>query len=137
MSDTVSKVFQNALDIVPCNLPWFVWIHALGLTYVGLKLTFAPRMKEGYPAGFGTATLAVGLSYLATSWMPIEDNQFLHASVPIRFVLIAIAAYRALAMGGLKPAQKKELLGLVAWDGMGAIVTGYYLGTFWGKPLNA
>lgn len=108
MSYTISRVVQNALDIVPYNLPWFVWIHALGLTYIGLKLTFVPRMKEGYPAGFGTTTLAVGLSYLATSWMPIEDNQFLHASVPIRFVLIAFAAYRALAMGGLRRRRRRN-----------------------------
>ncbi|KAI1002506.1 hypothetical protein K3495_g5695 [Podosphaera aphanis] len=98
-------------------------------------MTLAPNLTTSYPAGFGLTTLCIGLTYLLTSRVPIEENQFLHASIPIRGVLVTVAAYRALAMRGLTATQKKDLLGVVVWDGIGALALGYSLGTFKGMPL--
>ncbi|KAE9393128.1 hypothetical protein BT96DRAFT_924240 [Gymnopus androsaceus JB14] len=53
-----------------------------------------PRMhhtaRETYCKSISTlriATIALGMSYISTSYMPMEDNQFLHASAPVRVLL--------------------------------------------------
>lgn len=74
--------FDAAIGI---NLPWFITIHATLLVITGvamvLKQNPAPAKTQSQ-ALLGIATTGLGLSYLLTSYMPVEQNQFLHASKP-------------------------------------------------------
>jgi hypothetical protein len=82
----------------------------------------------------GVATTGLGLSYLLTSYMPIEQNQFLHASVPARLILAALSAYKALVgRKDLSDVEKKRLWGVTIYDGLGAVVLGLWLGKWNGR----
>lgn len=73
---------------------------------------------------------------MATSYMPIEQNQFLYASVPVRVVLAALAGIKWLAIRNGDPAvhtKKNELLGIFFYDGLGGLALGWYLGVFDGR----
>ncbi|KAL2062464.1 hypothetical protein VTL71DRAFT_6730 [Oculimacula yallundae] len=141
------------LDMLPLvNLPWFITLHALGLSFLGLYQTFLirPITPSGPPKGLskpkiqtqpanpllGIATLALGLAYLSTSYMPIEQNQFLHASVPIRIILAVVSIVRLVLdrnVGNLSGGEKRSLAVVAAYDGLGAVGLGLWLGTFGGK----
>ena len=117
------------------NLPWFITLHAFGLLAVGLNLVLRspqqpqqPQRQQQRPQEqherrqppsplLGIATVALSLAYLGTAYMPMEQNAFLYASVPIRMLLALLAAGR-LAMG----ARGEDWVALVlvaGYDGVG------------------
>ncbi|KAK2811487.1 hypothetical protein FQN50_002110 [Emmonsiellopsis sp. PD_5] len=107
------------------NLPFPILIHALGLTAVGIYFTFTRS-----PATLGIATTGLGLSYLTTSYVPIEENQFVYASVPVRVILALLAAARIPSASR----QDQRALGMIAvYDFVGAIMVGCSLGRWDGR----
>ncbi|EEQ89224.1 hypothetical protein RJZ56_000664 [Blastomyces dermatitidis] len=107
------------------NLPTLVLLHALGLTALGTYLTFTR-----IPTTLGIASTGLGLSYLFTSYVPIEENQFLHASVPVRMILAALAAAR---LPTAPKSERKSLMILILYDFLGGLMVGYILGQWNGK----
>ncbi|EEH05424.1 predicted protein [Histoplasma capsulatum G186AR] len=87
------------------HLPVPVLLHALGLFSLGMYLTFTK-----VPSALGIAVTGLGLSYLLTSYVPIEQNQFLHASVPVRIILATLAAAR---LPTAPQAERKNLIILI------------------------
>jgi hypothetical protein len=123
------------------NLPWFISLHACGFAALGLYYLFkssptgGPARRASHTPALGIATFAVGVSYLFTAYMPIEENQFLHATVPARLLIAGLLVLRV-AMGGLGPDEKRILLSLGLYDGIGAVVLGLSLGRWNGRvPL--
>ncbi|KAH9480951.1 hypothetical protein JR316_0007558 [Psilocybe cubensis] len=78
---------------------------------------------------------------LATSYMPISQNQFLHASAPVRIVLASLALLKYLLIlreprdSAARRRYKRMggLLGVALYDGLGGLLVGWYLGTLGGK----
>jgi len=119
------------------NLPTPVFIHATGLLALGLYLTFRPPSASqkttftGSTSTLGIAGLGLELSYLATSYMPIAENQFLHASAPVRVILAAVAGVRLLTA---RPGEcTGELWGILLYDGLGGLLVGWTLGRWDGR----
>jgi len=110
------------------NLPWFITVHALGLSTLGLYLAFFSNPSKP-TSTLGIATLGLGLAYLSTSYVPIEENQFLYASVPVRIILAAVAGLKALTAG---KEEKKALVGIAVYDGLGGAILGWWLGKWSG-----
>jgi hypothetical protein len=81
----------------------------------------------------GITTLAIGMAYLTTSYMPISENQFLHASVPVRIFLALVAALRLLLVKNISRDGQKEMLFVFLYDGIGAVICGWQLGRFDGR----
>ncbi|KAJ6545357.1 hypothetical protein B0H19DRAFT_1266806 [Mycena capillaripes] len=84
----------------------------------------------------GITTIALGMSYISTSYMPIAENQFLHASAPVRVSLALLAGLKWLTIGAENARLYKKrnvLLGVLLYDGLGGLLLGWYLGTFSGK----
>lgn len=128
------------MSLVPqINLPVLIWGHSLFLSYIGLRNIFRssptgkPDRQTETSAMSGITTLAIGVAYLATSYMPIEQNQFLHASVPVRIFLALLAILRLLVVKDISKAGKNEMLFVALYDGLGAIVCGWQLGNFTGR----
>ena len=68
--------------------------------------------------------------------MPIEQNQFLYATVPVRIILACVAAGRLILNGrdgNLSTDDKRNLLVVAVYDGLGAVALGLWLGTFDGR----
>jgi hypothetical protein len=108
------------------NLPILVLLHAVGLVALGLAIAFRRTPQKT----LGLATFALGLAYLTTAYMPLEQNQFLHASVPVRLAVAALAAVSAMA------AHKDEwqvLWGVAVYDTVGAVLCGLSLGRWDGR----
>jgi hypothetical protein len=121
---------------LPIHLPWFITLHAFGLVALGLYLLFTtppPGKPAGHTPQLGIATVAIGLAYLFTAYMPIEENQWLHASVPVRLILGTLLGLRVLLGTGLTAAEKKTLSKLGLYDSFGAVVLGFWLGRFDGR----
>jgi hypothetical protein len=127
---------EGILSQLPIHLPWFISVHAWGLTTLGLYYVFKvvpPGKRAGHTPALGIATIGIGVAYLFTSYMPIEQNQWLHASVPVRLLLAALLILRALIGTGLTVAEKKSLLSLAIYDGLGGAVLGLWLGRWDGR----
>ena len=123
-------------SLLPIHLPWFIFIHAFGMSILGLYLLFKappPGQTAGHTPQLGIASLAIGLAYLFTSYMPVEENQWLHASVPVRLILGLLLGLRTVVGDGLTEAEKRSLRNLGLYDGFGAVVLGLWLGRFDGR----
>ncbi|KAJ6454132.1 hypothetical protein C8R45DRAFT_1065113 [Mycena sanguinolenta] len=122
----------------PILLPWPILLHALGLVALGCSMLLA-KPNEKAPediSTLGIATIALGMSYISTSYMPIAENQFLHASAPVRVLLALLAGLKWLTIGAQNARLYKKrnvLLGVLLYDGLGGLFLGWYLGTFSGK----
>jgi hypothetical protein len=85
----------------------------------------------------GIISSCLGLTYFWTSYMPLRENQFLYASVPVRLVLAGMAGGKLLlerARGyGISGEGRMELLGIMVYDTIGAGVLGWWLGTWGGR----
>jgi hypothetical protein len=82
----------------------------------------------------GIATTGLGLAYLSTAYMPVDKNQFLHASVPVRMVLAGAAGIKLLVAGkGMSADQLKSFWGVALYDGIGGFLLGWWLGTWGGR----
>ena len=69
----------------------------------------------------------------------MEENQFLHASAPVRVLLASLAGLKWLTISrenaGLYT-KRNALLAVLLYDGLGGLVLGWYLGTFSGKVAS-
>ncbi|KIW00613.1 uncharacterized protein PV09_07810, partial [Verruconis gallopava] len=94
------------------NLPVLVLAHSVFLSFLGLRMIFRsppkPDRESEISAMSGVTTLAIGIAYMATSYMPIEQNQFLHASMPVRIVLALLAGLRLLSVKNMTPGRPKR-----------------------------
>jgi uncharacterized membrane protein YjjP (DUF1212 family) len=110
------------------QLPPWLLAHAFGLCALGFYF-----LMRGTPwnnnATRGIATFALGVAYLATGYMPPEQNQFLAASVPVRMAIGGIAAAAAILGKG----DRKTLIGVALYDGVGGWLVGQWLGNFSGR----
>jgi len=84
----------------------------------------------------GITTLAIGIAYLSTSYMSIEENQFLHASVPVRILLAAVAGARWLFIDRQSTAGRNQMLFVMLYDGLGGLICGWQLGRFDGRVIG-
>ncbi|KAF9883874.1 hypothetical protein FE257_002717 [Aspergillus nanangensis] len=90
-----------------------------------------PRVADTN-ALFGLVASALMLPYFVSSYMPVEENQFLHASVPIRLALAVGLGGNVLLRGrkGMSEEGFWEFVALAVLDGVGAVWLGFYLGRF-------
>jgi hypothetical protein len=155
------------MNIFPqINLPLPILCHALGCCFIGLKLTFIPPPYSNTPGThasnpppaqdrtvLGIATIAIGLVYLSTAYMPLEQNSVLYASAPVRIMLAGIAGAklaldhfgkRNMGPGSYDDTGKAVrtcegrdgngvLWGIMLYDGLGGLLLGWWLGTLSGK----
>lgn len=93
-----------------------------------------PRMADTN-ALLGLVTSSLMLPYFLSSYMPIEENQFLHVSVPIRLGLAAGFVGNLLLRGrqGMSEEGFWEFLTLTVVDVVGSVWLGVYLGSFDGR----
>lgn len=64
----------------------------------------------------------------------MEENQFLYATVPVRMILASVAGLKVLLAGreiGME--EKRALLGIAIYDGLGGVVLGWRLGGWSGR----
>lgn len=133
------------MAIIPgVNLPWPILTYALGLVFVGLKSTFRPNPPPSAGRAseittmLGLVTTGIGLAYIPTAYMPLHENQYLYASVPVRMVMAGIAAVK-LVLDGRKITKEQfnEFVGVVVIDGVGGVLLGWWLGTWSGRVPGA
>jgi hypothetical protein len=131
----------------PINLPAPLILQSVASVGLGLYIAFfrkPPFVHNGYtaivpsnaPPRTADAISLLGLViagleslYLVASYMPIEENHFIAASIPVRLAL-------ALSMACICVAHRKtmsksgfwELVGLGVVDGGSAIALGIWLG---------
>ncbi|KDQ16225.1 hypothetical protein BOTBODRAFT_30946 [Botryobasidium botryosum FD-172 SS1] len=127
---------MSSISVPAINLPIPIQIHAFGLVGLGIYLTFSPSAhpKTSNSPMLGIASMGLGLGYLSTAYMPIEENQWLHASVPVRIILALVAGLK-LAIGGpaLGRGATRELMTTLVYDGIGGLVLGWWLGRWDGR----
>ena len=76
--------------------------------------------------------------YLVSSYMPLEDNQFVHTSVPVRLFLAGCLVGVCVLRGReMSKSGWWEMIGLAAIEGVGALMLGFHLGRFDGKVRDA
>lgn len=81
----------------------------------------------------GIITTGLGAGYFAGSYMPLEDNQFVHFSVPVRLGLAALMLGTCAAKGrrGMSEEGFWEMLTLAVFDLVGSAVVASELGGVW------
>lgn len=82
----------------------------------------------------GLLSCTVMMPYFLSSYMPIEDNQYLHVSVPVR-LLLSLSLCTNVLFRGQKDMSSEgviEFLTFGVLDLVGALVLGLELGTFSG-----
>jgi hypothetical protein len=128
------------MSIIPgVNLPWPVLTYAVGLVFVGLKCTFRPNPPPPGRASeimtmLGMVTTGIGLSYLVTTYMPMHENQYLYASVPIRLIVDGIAGIELLVAGHRMTQEGfNEVGGTLLIEALAGLWLGWYLETFNGR----
>jgi hypothetical protein len=124
------------------NLPPLILAHAVFMCLIGMRWIFqAPSAKPSRAseasAMAGITTLGIGLAYLSTSYMPIAENHFLHASVPVRVLLALVAASRLLLFKNVSSAGRNEMLFVFLYDGFGGLLCGWQLDNFTGRVLGS
>jgi hypothetical protein len=131
------------------NLPPPILFHSISLTGLGLYFITRPPPTSADPFAvpqgraheissiLGLLGTSIGLAYLTTSYMPVAQNQFLYASVPIRLTLGALAGGKLLLERmrgyGISAPGRRELVGILIYDLVGAVGLGWWLGTWKGK----
>jgi hypothetical protein len=126
------------MDLIPIvNIPTWILAHAAFLGVFGLRLIFRrpakPDPEAETSAMFGITAMAISLGYLTTSYMPISENQFLHASVPVRMILAGLAGLRLLTVNNISKEGRNQMLFVLLYDGIGGLVCGWQLGRFNGR----
>jgi len=74
---------------LPINLPPIILLHACTVVGMGADLFLlpvGPSREKQLRATLGSVGISLGLAYIMTSYPPIAENQFLHASVPLRLM---------------------------------------------------
>ncbi|EPS40384.1 hypothetical protein H072_5808 [Dactylellina haptotyla CBS 200.50] len=121
------------------NLPWPILVHSAALTALGLAMAFSrtpgpsPELR-GANSLIGITTATIGLAYLSTSGVPIEQNQFLYASVPVRLLIAVLLATSAIVNQKAFDAKSwRTHIGFALWDGIGALWLGWHLNRWDGR----
>jgi hypothetical protein len=73
---------------LPISLPPLI-LHACTLVGMGaylFLLPIGPSRENQLRATLGSTSISLGLTYIMTSYVPIAENQVLHASVPLRLM---------------------------------------------------
>ncbi|KAL5340562.1 hypothetical protein BJX70DRAFT_396547 [Aspergillus crustosus] len=93
-----------------------------------------PRIADTN-ALFGIISYALVLPYFVSSYMPIDENQFLYASVPIRLCVSGMMLAHLLLRGrtGMSESGFWEFVAFAMLDGGSAMGLGLYLGRFDGR----
>jgi hypothetical protein len=65
--------------------------------------------------------------------MPIEENQWLHASVPVRIILASAAGLKLFLNRSMTEDGRKEMIGVLLYDGLGGLFLGWQLGRWDGR----
>jgi DNA-binding transcriptional LysR family regulator len=133
------------MPIIPgVNLPWPLLTYSLSLVFIGLKCTFKPNPPRSAGRAseittmLGIVTTGLGLAYLPTSYMPLHENQYLYASVPIRMAMAAVAGAKLVFEGRrMTKEQFGEFVGTIVIDGVGGALLGWWLGTWSGRVPGA
>ena len=133
------------------NLPVPILIQAITLTSAGFYTAFARKPIYSSPdksytvlvpfttnprvadliSCFGLVSAGLQSAYLWSSYMPLEENQFVYASVPVRLMLSGAIFSLCLLKGKeMSSDGYRELLGLAVFDGLAATILGFYLGRF-------
>ncbi|KIW08665.1 uncharacterized protein PV09_00618 [Verruconis gallopava] len=142
----------------PINLPAPLIVQSVTLVGFGIYTTFfrgpiystadghyslfvpanpSPRVADTLTL-LGIVTTGLQGAYLISSYMPLEENQFVHASVPARLFLsacmlsVCLVHRPHMSSGGFR-----ELLTLGLVDGAAAAALGFQLGRFDGMVKNA
>ncbi|KAF3913718.1 hypothetical protein AA313_de0205067 [Arthrobotrys entomopaga] len=125
------------------NLPWPILIHSVGMTALGLSMAFGrtpaktPELR-GANSLLGISTATIGLCYIGTSGVPVEQNQFLHASVPVRLLIAVLLATAGTVNRGIIDYKSwRTHIGFALWDGVGALWLGWYLNAWDGRCPSA
>ncbi|KAF7165782.1 hypothetical protein CNMCM5623_009861 [Aspergillus felis] len=91
----------------------------------------ATRRIADTNALFGIVACALQLPYFLCSYMPIEENQWLHVAVPVRLAVSAALGANLLLRGrGMSEEGFWEFLALAVTDFVGAVMLGWELGRF-------
>ncbi|KAF7114657.1 hypothetical protein CNMCM5793_009608 [Aspergillus hiratsukae] len=134
----------------PVNLPPHVLLTSTTVLGLGLYISlfrnsplknltgrefFVPAPSTGRIADtnalFGISACLLMLPYFLSSYMPIEENQWLHVTVPIRlFLSSALGANLLLRGRNMSEEGFWEFLALGVTDFVGAIMLGWELGRF-------
>lgn len=87
----------------------------------------------------GAVVVALESAYLLTSYMPLEENQFVAASVPVRLVVAALLASVCGLHGrrGMSASGFWEFVVIAAVDAVSAVLLGLRLGRFDGMVSAA
>lgn len=119
------------------DLPPLILLHSIFLSLLGLRKIFRsvkkPSREAEVSAVAGITMFGIGVGYLMTSYMPISENQFLHASVPVRIFLALLAALRLLLVKNISQAGQREMLFTALYDGIGGLICGWQLENFSGR----
>jgi hypothetical protein len=118
------------------NLPPLLLLHSASLLAIGTTYLAKPihSRADELRATLGSASVSMGLVYLMTSYMPLAENQFLHASVPIRLVTSAVVGSMFLGRrGSLSKEGRTEFAMVAVYDGVLAAWLGWYLGRWDGR----
>jgi len=90
---------------LPINLPPLILLHACTLVGIGaylFLLPVGPSRENQLRATLGSASISLGLAYIMTSYVSIAENQFLHASVPLRLVASVLLALKYWSERGVR-----------------------------------
>jgi hypothetical protein len=75
--------------MLPIHLPPLILLHASTLVAMGAYMFIqpaGPSREKHLRATLGSDGISLGLAHLMTSYVPIAENQYLHASVPLRML---------------------------------------------------
>jgi hypothetical protein len=122
---------------LPINLPPLILLHASTLVGLGtylFLLPVGPSRENQLHATLGSASISLGLAYIMTSYMPIAENQFLHASVPLRLMTSVLLALKYWSeRRSMSEEGKREFLWVAAYDGALSLILGWQLGRWDGR----
>ena len=122
---------------LPINLPPLILLHASTLVSMGaywFLLPVGPSRENQLRATLGSASISLGLAYILTSYVPIAENQFLHASVPLRLMASMLLALKYWSeRRSVSEEGKREFLWVAAYDGALSLILGWQLGRWDGR----
>jgi hypothetical protein len=121
--------------MLPVNLPPLILLHASTLVSIGAYMFIqpaGPSRENQLRATLGSASISLGLVYLMTSYVPIAENQFLHASVPLRLLTSVLLGVKSWSERRTMSEEGKREFLWVCLRGLLAEVEGCWAGRSWG-----
>ncbi|KAI9805348.1 MAG: hypothetical protein M1833_005801 [Piccolia ochrophora] len=81
----------------------------------------------------GLASIGLGTLYLVTAQLPMDQNQFLWASGPVRVLLACLASTLLYIKTGMTKKLKLALWGIAIYDGLEGAAMAWWLGSWSGR----